>query len=204
MLQLFIRPGIVAREYIVEGKRKRYFLPLQYLLIIGAIATVVVVNTHYIEETMKTMSGITGASNGSARQQAFIQNMALLQSKYYNILLLLQLPFYAMSAFIVYKSRKFNFAELLTLQTFVTAQTTIFSIVIILLVTATKSPVGNINIVLFIVSFVYQVWTYVQFSGDKLFPGILKAVASHLLGMLFFVLFAVIVGICIGFIMSIS
>jgi hypothetical protein len=34
MVQLFKNPGKVAREYIVEGKRKRYFMPFQYILII--------------------------------------------------------------------------------------------------------------------------------------------------------------------------
>lgn len=205
MIQLFKRPGLVAREYIMEGKRKRYFLPLQYLVILGAIATIVVVNSHYIEETLKTMSVFTGASKGSPRQQAFMQNMALIQSKYFNFMILLQLPFYSMSAYIVYKKKKFNFAELLTLQTLITAQTTLISMVLIILFAViTPFSISYLNITTFIVSFAYQAWTYLQFFDDRPVTGILKALGSHLLGILFFILFAIIVGFFIGFIMSFS
>src|SRR4051812_32868651 len=32
--QLAIRPGIAAREYILEGKRKKYFNPFSFLLLV--------------------------------------------------------------------------------------------------------------------------------------------------------------------------
>jgi hypothetical protein len=90
MGQLFVRPGRVAYEYIVEAKRKRYFPPFQYLILLGAIATIIVVNSHFIEHTYKNMGGITGnMSQQSAQQAAFMQQMSVWQSKYYNILILL-------------------------------------------------------------------------------------------------------------------
>jgi hypothetical protein len=203
LIQLFKKPGVVAREYILEGKRKRYFLPLQYLIIIGAIASFVVVNSHYIEEMMKNMSNFTNAGRGySERQEKFMTTIALWQSRYYNFLLLLQLPFYAMSAYIVYKAKRYNFAELLTLQTFITAQTTVIFILLIGIVSITKSSPSYIPGIMLAISFSYTAWTYIQFFKDRLLKGILKALASHLLGMLFFILFFMLLVIIVGIFME--
>ena len=40
MGQLFVRPGKVAYEYIVQAKRKSYFPPFQYLFILLAVVFV--------------------------------------------------------------------------------------------------------------------------------------------------------------------
>lgn len=42
---LTIRPGVVAREYILEGKRKKYFNPFTFLLLVLGFA--VFVNSYY-------------------------------------------------------------------------------------------------------------------------------------------------------------
>ncbi len=204
MGQLFVRPGIVAREYINEGKRKRYFLPLQYLIILGTIATIIVVNSHFMENTMKSMGELTGTNTQySARQAAFMQKLTLLQSKYYNIMILLQLPFYAMSAVLIYRRYKYNFAELLTLQTFVTGQHTLIAMVLMLFIFLTNSPT-YINIVMFLASISYQVWVYMQFFKEKTFVGFLKAFASYILGVIFFIVFSMLLGLAIGLVIALA
>src|SRR5687768_4468983 len=45
---VFTRPGVVAREYI-EGKRKKYFNPLSFLVIIMAISAIVSTQTGYFK-----------------------------------------------------------------------------------------------------------------------------------------------------------
>lgn len=199
MGQLFKRPGKVAYEYIVEAKRKRYFPPFQYLIILGAVATIIVVNSHFIEHTYKTMEGFTGnVSQQSAKQAAFMQQMSLWQSKYYNILILLQLPFYALSALVFYKRKyRYNYAELLTLQTFVSSQYTIISMVLMLTVFFTKSGLGYLNTVMMLTSMAYHIWVYMEFFNEKNLVGFLKALGSSILGILFFVLFTMIITIAI-------
>ena len=199
MAQLFVRPGKVAYEYIVEAKRKRYFPPFQYLIILGALATIIVVNSHFIEHTYKTMGGFAGnTSQQSAQQAAFMRQMSLWQSKYYNILILLQLPFYALSALVFYKRKyRYNYAELLTLQTFVSAQYTIISMVLMLTVFFTKSGVGYLNTVMMLISIAYHSWVYMEFFNEKNLVGFLKALGSAILGILFFVLFTMIITVVI-------
>jgi len=202
MGQLFVRPGEVAREYIIEGKRKRYFLPLQYLIILGTIATIIVVNSHFVENTVKSMQHLTGANGYSARQAAFMQKITLLQSKYYNIMILIQLPFYALSAFIFYRRKhKLNYAELLTLQTFVTGQHTLIAMVLMLFIFLTNSP-NYINIAMFLASISYQVWVYMQFFKEKTFVGFLKALGSYVFGVIFFIVFSLLLGFIIGIVVA--
>ncbi|MFT3980475.1 MAG: DUF3667 domain-containing protein [Ferruginibacter sp.] len=205
MIQLFVRPGTVAREYISEGKRKRYFLPLQYLIIIGAIATIVVTNSHFMEHTMNSMSELTGtAKQYSARQAMFMQKVSQWQSKYYNIMIMLQLPFYALAALVVYRKKyKFNYAELLTLQTFVTAQNTLMATLLMLIAFLGNSTTIYLNVIIAVIAFIYHIMVYMQFFREYSIVGFLKALLSYLLGLLFFFIFSVVLGLLIGFLIAI-
>ncbi|RYY70520.1 MAG: DUF3667 domain-containing protein [Chitinophagaceae bacterium] len=206
MGQLFLRPGLVAREYIVEAKRKRYFPPFQYLIILGTIATIIVVNSHFIENTMRSMEQITGGSSkGSAQQAAFMQKLQTVQSKYYNIMIMLQLPFYSLAAFLFYRRKyKYNYAELLTLQTFVTGQHTILSILIMMVLFIDTGVAPYLNMVILLVSMAYHTWVYMQFFGEKSVAGFFKALGSYLLGIIFFFIFAIIIGMIIGLVIMMS
>ncbi|MBC7937212.1 MAG: DUF3667 domain-containing protein [Rhizobacter sp.] len=205
MGQMFVRPGKVAYEYIVEAKRKRYFPPFQYLVLLGAIATIVVVNSHYIENTVKSMQEITGTSQYSTKQAAFMQKLSSLQSKYYNFVIMLQLPFFALSALILYKRKhKYNYAEFLTLQTFVTGQFTLISMTLMLTVFITRSGLSYLNAIMMLASAFYHIWVYMGFFKERNFNGFLKALGSHILGLIFFTLFSMIIGIIVGIVILLT
>ncbi len=186
MLQLFKRPGHVAREYILEGKRKKYFMPFQYILIIGTIAAFVAVNSHFIEQTTAALGG---DGQYSARQLAFMQKINAWQSKYYNIMILVQLPFFALASSMIFKRHRLNFAEHLTMQTFITAQVALMSMVVMLSVLLVGKSSGSIILLLGIISTSYQIMAYMQFFKEFSFKGFLKALFVNILGMIFFTLF---------------
>jgi hypothetical protein len=189
-LQLFIRPGIVAREYIIEGKRKRYFNPFQYILIIGSIAAFVAVNSHFMENTMAAMSGPVPTSG---RQAAFMKSVSQFQNKYYNLNILLQLPFIAFASFLWFRKFRINYAEHLTLQTFVGSQTAIFGMLMMLVVAAAGKSGFYIGTVMSLFSMAFQVFAYKQFFMEPGSKGILRAVASVITGVIFFFIFISIV-----------
>ena len=195
MLQLFVRPGIVAREYIVEGKRKRYFTPFQYILIIGAIAAFVAVNSHFIETTVQSIGGDTIYS---AKKLAFIQKITSYQSRYYNFLILIQLPFYALATFLVFRKHRFNYAEHLTLQTFITAQTTILAMLVMLIIFLMGKTGLYLASVMSLISAAFQIFAYRQFFLEKNVKGIFKALLANILGMVFFMIFMMIVVLVYG------
>ena len=195
MLQLFKRPGTVAREYIIEGKRKKYFLPFQYILIIGTIAAFVAVNSHFIEQTTQALGG-----NGqySARQVAFMQKINAWQSRYYNIMILLQLPFYALAGKLVFKRHGLNYAEHLTLQTLLTAQVTLMSMIVMLSVMITGRSGGSLLVFMALITAAFQIFAYMQFFREFSFKGFLKASLVNILGILFYTVFISIVMLIYG------
>ncbi|MCP9752058.1 DUF3667 domain-containing protein [Ferruginibacter sp. HRS2-29] len=200
MLGLFKAPGNVAREYIIEEKRKRYFMPFQYLLIIGTIATFVVVNSHFMENAMKIMA-MTDPAN--TKQTAMMQQISYLQSKYYNIMILLQLPFMSLATFWVYRKYKLNYAEHLTLHTFITAQTTLISMILMLFLFITGTDFNVIrffSITISVISISYHIGVYMQFFQQRSVGGFFRGLSSYIIGILLFFISTVIVTIIIGFI----
>ncbi len=188
-IQLFIRPGKVAREYIAEGKRKRYFLPFQYILIIGTLAAFVAVNSHYFETAITV---INGADAETANKARLMHKLTTFLSKYFNFLILLQLPFFTLATFIAYRKYRFNYAEHLTLQTFITAQTTVITMLVMLLIFFIKK--SGIYVVPFmsLFSFSFQIFANSQFFKEQHFKGILKALLANILGTIFFIVFMMI------------
>lgn len=204
MGQLFIRPGIVAREYIIEGKRKRYFTPLQYVIILSAITTIIVVNSHFMEHTMKSMNELTGNNSQYSQKQAeFSQKLSLLMGKYYNILALIQLPFFALAGFVFYRRKKYNYAEILTLQTFISGQHMIMSMVVMMFLFFTNSSL-SLNIILLLISMSYQVWAYMQFFQQKSIGAFFKAVACYIFAMIMFIIVGMLIGTIGGLIIYIT
>lgn len=183
-VQMFVKPGIVAREYILEGKRKRYFTPFQYILIIGTVATFVAVNSHFIQAAATAISG----PNDSERQARLMSKIATWQGKYYNFIILFQLPFYAFGAYMIYRKYKLNYAEHLTLQTLITAQTTIFGMIIMGLVAVLGKPGMYIALPMTIISVAYQAFAYTQFFQERNVMGVSKAIVSNFLGFAFFII----------------
>ena len=204
MLALFKNPGKVAREYILEGKRKRYFTPFQYILLIGAAAAIVVVNSHYMENAVRAM--YMGGGGVSTRQAAMMQQISYLQGKYYNILILLQLPFLSLSTFWLYKKYRYNYAEHLTLNTFVTAQTTLIGMFLMIgFFIIGHSSMGMVRLfttLTGIIAAAYHIIMYMQFFRQKTVGGFFKALLTYLFGVVLFFAACILVGIIVGFVMA--
>jgi hypothetical protein len=193
MMQLFKRPGIVAREYIIDGKRKKYFNPLTYALILGSIAAFVAVNSNYMVKTMSTI--------GSTNPQISASGMKKLNSlmgtftKYYNLLHIIQIPFFAAVSRLLYRRKNLFYAEHLMLHCFQSAQATLIAIVSMLLYIVISTYLTFSTALVTIFYLVYYVWTITQFFNEQNLRGYLKATLSYLLGLLFYVLFFMILTI---------
>ena len=114
-------------------------------------------------------------------------------------MLLAQLPFYALALKLVFRRQGLNFAEYLTLQTFITAQAALISTIIMLAAFLINKSRAQVLAFMAVVTMLYQVFAYVQFFRVFSFRGILKAALVNLVGILLFVLFVSIVVLIIGF-----
>lgn len=126
--EMFIRPGVVIEEYI-EGKRKKYFNPFTFLLLCSSISA-------YLFYKLNYYSNITfqeSAKNTPSEINHLLVQTSQLMEKYGKLITILMLPLLAGIGKILYFKRSKNYAEHLTIQAFVLAQTSIINIIITLL-----------------------------------------------------------------------
>jgi hypothetical protein len=134
----------------------------------------------------------------SARQLAFTQKITALQTKYFNFMILLQLPFYALATFIMYKKKGFNFAEHLTLSTLIAAQTTIIAVFVMLSIFLLGKPgVYTVSLMGFLTAG-FQIFAFAQFFDKLSFKYIFKALVTNILGLILFTIFFIIALIIYG------
>jgi Protein of unknown function (DUF3667) len=105
---LIVRPGTVARDY-VDGKRKRYFGPLSWLIVIVGLVSAEV-----------ALSGF----------QVVISNnpnpLADLLQRHANVVFLIQVPVLALFCRLLFWRDRFNTAEFLVLAAYTASMRTIF------------------------------------------------------------------------------
>jgi hypothetical protein len=118
--KIITQPGIIALDY-VEGKRKKYFNPLQYLVIIIGIVTFLIARSHFIEQVMST---ITTMNSTNVPASAVKQQLKIAQffQRYFNIIMFLLIPILSFFSWLFFRKKKFNYAEHILLQVTLQAQ----------------------------------------------------------------------------------
>lgn len=123
--ELAVRPGIVAKEYI-EGKRKRYFNPLSFLVISSAIFAYLAATTGFMQAL--TSSSREGRVLSEAWQEVF--SIANNSGKWLTILLIA--PVFAFLTWIFFLRKKLNYPEHFVLQSFIFGQAALFRTVVLI------------------------------------------------------------------------
>lgn len=105
---LITRPGFVARAY-VEGKRKKYFNPITFLLITSAAFGYVALNTGYMDALTGGQRG--QSSSGWAQWAEWREVNEIVRNNSGKILsLFLIAPLFAFLSWIFFAPRRFNFS----------------------------------------------------------------------------------------------
>ncbi len=194
--KLLYVPGKVAKEY-VGGKRKRYFNP--FTLLILMIAAMVIVNNktnfygHFTqgikEMTLKQASGKTAAEEqknaAAVKEQQRSMDEADAANKKANdnskILNLIFLPVLSLLSWLFFRGSKYNYAENLVMNVFVTSgYTAIYLVFVIPLFLLFPSQVVLLMYVYIFIQLAFCVMAYTQFFGGSkgmaIFKGILVQV----------------------------
>ncbi|MCG8328886.1 MAG: DUF3667 domain-containing protein [Chitinophagales bacterium] len=195
MKQLSYRPGNVARDYLA-GKRKLYYNPLRYLILIVAANAIIMVSTGYYDRQYEAMqywqsSFLEGQSDTdqTASIDENIKKTARVREatkKYLNIIALLTLPFIGFVSYLGFRKRQYNYAEHLALNAFWNAQSALFSLFILLL--SALSPyllILSFGIIL-IINIIYYSIGYKQLFELSYGKALLKAVVTLIGGFFLF------------------
>lgn len=125
--ELFIRPGKSVREYL-DGKRIRHFRPLTYALILGVIMSLGLFGFNAPE---KVQAADLGEDSGTLEIEIEGGTLNYLFSKYYGLIVILCVPFYALFAWMFYRKER-NFIEIVTAFIFIYAHTTWFALLLVI------------------------------------------------------------------------
>lgn len=122
--ELITKPGIVAREYL-EGKRKKYFNPLSFLVLTWAIWAYVSHVTGFAEVYDVSQH----ANQESTTLAKEVGAIASHQIKFLGLILIT--PLFALLSWLFYFRSKYNFAENFVLTSFMIGETDLFRTVVL-------------------------------------------------------------------------
>lgn len=173
--ELSYRPGHVTKDYI-EGKRKSYFNPLQFLILAVAVSTFLTINFHLLGTKIDpdSIPGLTEAQVSGLRYNNFMY-------KYFNLVLFAAVPVSAFFSWLIFKKSGYNYAENLIFNSFLAGERTVFFIALSPFLYLFRNY-WYIVIGLYYLSWnVYFAFAYKQFFGGKTLVIILKYIITFIL-----------------------
>ncbi len=183
--ELLKRPGFVAKEYI-EGKRKRYFNPLSFLVISSALFAYGSSVTGFMDRL--TSGGGSQRAGGRPISEQWRETYQIVTNSGKWLPLLFIAPLFAFLSWLFFIRKKYNYAENFVLHAFIFGEAALFRLLVFIplfLIIPERTWVLNM--------FVYEAFflvfvtiAYKQFFNQHLALVILKVI---LIRVLFVVLF---------------
>lgn len=185
--ELFIRPGIVAREFNA-GKRKKYFNPITYLLLVMALqiylTRVTDINTFYVEQmyAMNETSPELRKDENYKKGVEVITNVQQKMFEYNKLVNFIFIPILSFLIWMMFRKSGSNYAEVLVLNTMYISQTLLLFVLICIIpfVISTASAAYTMNVYM-ITSVVYMAITLKQFFQQGWGKTILKTLVIQVL-----------------------
>ena len=159
--ELFLRPGIVSAEYI-NGKRKKYYNPLQFLIITVAVSTFIAVNYSLMGPKVnpELLTNITETEKYFLAFNNFIY-------KYFNLIIFFSVPVLSLYTILFFRSSGYNYSEFLIFTTFISGERTVFYILLTPFLYYFKQQWYIFIGIYYIGWIVYFGYAYVQFLKGK-------------------------------------
>jgi hypothetical protein len=170
--ELFTRPGNSIREFI-DGKRVKHFKPISLVIIVGTIYSILfkVFHLKFLKEE-------------TVQHYENLKNFDEWTLHHYTWIILLSIPFFTFSSYILFKKQGYNLVEHFILNCFIAAQRMIFKIAFLLFF---EIFLRNHNIVeyaafLFAMDLIFIFWSYYTFFNkmNKLKLLVLTLISSIL------------------------
>lgn len=190
MRELAVRPGVVLTEYIAEGKRKKYFNPFTFLLLVLGFSVFMNSIFHPFQKNQTLMEKRIETAE-TAQKKAIFQSVATKTAKFNeflekktNLVIFFTAPFMALAFWLVFKGKRFNYAEHLLAYLILTSMLSLVSSIAFIPLMSRMSDeffyvgaIGNLVLQLVYTSFAYA--TFLQLKG---FGEILMVSVANILG----------------------
>jgi hypothetical protein len=195
--ELIIRPGHVAREYL-DGKRKKYFNPLSFLILTTAIYAFATYQSGYFKALIRTDERKAAVRSAPEKERPSPQMITLfkamgkgnqiVESNNGKVLALVLLwPLLALFTWLFSLRSKRNFAEMLVLSAFIMGELYIIMCLIFIPAYLLWPSTAAINNMVFqVVSVVFMLIAFHQFFKSHIVWSIIKTILVKVLYVFFF------------------
>ncbi|CCH52295.1 hypothetical protein BN8_01284 [Fibrisoma limi BUZ 3] len=204
--QLTVRPGHTIREFL-EGKRVNHYRPLALLLMLSAVLLFV---QHGLGVSyMKASQAMLDSKQASADAQAFQNQLFEWMDHNQTLVYILMIPFLAFGNWFMFRRQRYNYPEMMVVQTFVTNFTMLMSLAIVVLFWALGGSVEAYKIIMgvsVVAMFGYYALTYYQLFQGRLgiFSVVWRSVVAYALSYLLFIALGMLIGIGYGVYLGIT
>lgn len=169
IVRLTTEPGLAIRA-VLQGQRQSLYPPFKYLVLVGAVVIVCSLryrffHNEYTQINSNDMHVLSSWIAVPEKYEAFVENFFKFAEDKATILNIAAIPIFAFFSFVWLSGKKFNFAENLILNTFITAQQLLFLLLLIPFyefVPAGKTALIGCYTGVVILN---NIWVYVQFFG---------------------------------------
>ncbi len=188
MLHMTIRPGKVIREYVLEGKRRKYFNPFTFLLIVLGITLFMNSIFHPFSKAAEfNVAQINNQANGLTPEQQKVYfkimakqaNIYQFMEKRTNLLILMVTPVFSFVMWLFFR-KKANYAEHLAAYVMLSGVLSLLSTFVMTPLIAMAKNQANymlLTLPVMILQIVYVAWGYTGFLQLKQW-GIVKAIVA--------------------------
>lgn len=190
------RPGIVAKEYI-EGRRKAYFKPINFFLIVAAILVFMTSNFyHTTDESAKRIRAYAASKQVIEQKQQLLQmadraeKLNRVVGKYSNVINMLATPLFAFFMWLFYRKDRYTYMEHLVANLYIVPFIMLFYAVLfvpLLSIAGAGLPMYILLTVFFLFDVIYRATAYYQFAGKRGAKYRWKAYGVSLLAMLIWI-----------------
>ena len=157
---LCVRPAKISVEYI-EGRRKKYFSPVKYLIVVVSLSAIFVAYLDKYEVPFEPSFTANSEIDDLVEVNYFNHN-------YYKYLLFLSIPLAALVTTLVFRKSGFSYAENLVLNTYILSQVVLLHTLLITPLIIYSSTFDDwIILIYMLLSIIYLLMAYTQFFKGK-------------------------------------
>ncbi|MBL6445218.1 DUF3667 domain-containing protein [Fulvivirga sp. 29W222] len=164
---LFLRPGVAIREYL-EGKRVSLYVPIKYLLLIGALAALVSMRFDlFLSEKPGPVLHVLPVDHLGA----FLS----FAEEYATVINVIAIPVFALFSWLFFFESKYNYTENLILNIYITAQQLIMLLLIFPVIALIPTWKEEVIAIYSAITLIYNLWVYFTFFKIVKFVQVAKA-----------------------------
>ena len=163
LLQLFKRPGKSIKEYL-NGKRKRYFKPIAYLI---TFSTIFFIISKMIGQNTWLDDLITGFAKGGSNKEEITEVLNWIAQNYAYATLML-IPVFSLASFISFWGTGKNYIEHLVINSYVTGQQAILYSIFAILKKFIGGEIFDLLPVVIAVSYAIIVFWQIFEKGNRM------------------------------------